>query len=184
MDIITIPIEGNQYILEVSKKKRFYSLTEFGQYLITIRFKNYINQTVLEIQTTEKEYFNMIQSMNYFCCNYGSTYSDIIHLDSSILPYYIHIYNIDKNIQEYPTEEEEPWCGISIYQGNENNQGSINRLYLESSYYNLENILYELFRLIEEIPYLQEINSSFLNDIFDNYMDAESYQRYVYNMID
>lgn len=177
MDYLQIPIEGNQYTLEVYKRKRFYSMTKFGQYVVSLVFKNSIGNTVLQIDTTEKEYFQMIQSLNYFAINIGSLISDIIHFDSSTPVYRLYVFGLESTYSPYPTEEE-PRCGISIYQGNKDNQGSVHRLYMEMTYFNLEELVYDLFKLIEDLDYIGEMNESFLDDLFESYMDNESYLRY------
>lgn len=183
MDSIRLNIE-NKFILDIQKYKRQFILNNFGQYNIVMIFKDIVTQIeLIRIDCTEKDFFNMIQSLNYFCCQLGSILSDNIYFNScSKSPYFLYVYTLDECLKDFP-DDEEPRAGICIYQGNENNKGSICRLYFDITYYNLEELIYQLYTVVEDIPYLEDINKSFLEDIFDQYIDKESYERYMYNIM-
>ena len=54
MDIIEFYTENLEFKVRFKKELRRYSLSKFGRYKITIEFINSIEQTVLQINTTEK----------------------------------------------------------------------------------------------------------------------------------
>ena len=56
MDIIEFYTENSEFKVRFKKELRRYSLSKFGRYKITIEFINSIEQTVLQINTTEKEF--------------------------------------------------------------------------------------------------------------------------------
>ena len=56
--------EDNEYKIRITKKKKFYTQSEFGQYQCTIEFYNNINLPVLIINCTEKELYLCIQRLS------------------------------------------------------------------------------------------------------------------------
>ena len=175
MDFNRIQLENNQYIIEVKKEKRLFSYTEFGQYTCSIIFKDSINNIVLQIDCTEKEYLYMLQSLNFFCMNLGYEQTDIIHFDTgNVYSYFWFVATLEEYLKSYP-DDEEPKLGISIFQSYMNNN-NILRLYFEITYYFLEELIYQLFLLIEDLPNFQELNKSFLDDM--SYELTERYYEY------
>ena len=72
MDIIEFYTENLEFKVRFKKELRRYSLSKFGRYKITIEFINSIEQTVLKINTTEKEFVSALESLNNFSTNFGS----------------------------------------------------------------------------------------------------------------
>lgn len=162
MDLVQFKTEGLEYNVEFRKRRKIFSYSEYGQYICSIIFKNDMDQIVLQIDCTEKEFYDATLSLNYFCMNIGSTISDIIHFDSSgdLRQYFWYINFLD-NVPNYPYEEDERMC-ISIFESiNDNN---ILRLYFEMSYYALENFVYNMFLLVEDLKYLFDMN---YNDLLE-----------------
>ena len=162
MDIIEFYTENLEFKVRFKKELRRYSLSKFGRYKITIEFINSIEQTVLQINTTEKEFVSALESQNNFSTNFGNITDDIIYFenngDFSRHFLYISIKNI---LPDCPLEEDDISV-LSFYLSNPLGN-NILKLYFECSLIYLEDFIFKMYKLVEDIPYLEDIfKSNFL----------------------
>jgi len=61
MNEVIFSSENNEYKIRLTKQKKFFTQSQFGQYNCTIEFYNSINLLVLKINCTEKELYLCIQ---------------------------------------------------------------------------------------------------------------------------
>lgn len=175
MDIIEFYTENLEFKVRFKKELRRYSLSKFGRYKITIEFINSIEQTVLQINTTEKEFISALESLNNFSTNFGNITDDIIYFenngDFSRHFLYISVKNI---LPDCPLEDDDISV-LSFYLSNPLGD-NILKLYFECSLIYLEDFIFKMYKLVEDIPYLEDIfRSSFLEymqfDPFIGYID-------------
>ena len=175
MDIIEFYTENLEFKVRFKKELRRYSLSKFGRYKITIEFINSIEQTVLQINTTEKEFVSALESLNNFSTNFGNITDDIIYFenngDFSRHFLYISVKNI---LPDCPLEDDDISV-LSFYLSNPLGE-NILKLYFECSLIYLEDFIFKMYKLVEDIPYLEDIfRSSFLEymqfDPFIGYID-------------
>ena len=162
MDIIEFYTENLEFKVRFKKELRSYSLSKFGRYKITIEFINSIEQTVLQINTTEKEFVSALESLNNFSTNFGNITDDIIYFenngDFSRHFLYISVKNI---LPDCPLEDDDISV-LSFYLSNPLGD-NILKLYFECSLIYLEDFIFKMYTLVEDIPYLEDIfRSSFL----------------------
>ena len=162
MDIIEFYTENLEFKVRFKKELRRYSLSKFGRYKITIEFINSIEQTVLQINTTEKEFVSALESLNSFSTNFGNITDDIIYFenngDFSRHFLYISIKNI---LPDCPLEDDDISV-LSFYLSNPLGE-NILKLYFECSLIYLEDFIFKMYKLVEDIPYLEDIfKSNFL----------------------
>lgn len=162
MDIIEFYTENLEFKVRFKKELRRYSLSKFGRYKITIEFINSIEQTVLKINTTEKEFVSALESLNNFSTNFGNITDDIIYFenngDFSRHFLYISVKNI---LPDYPLEDDDISV-LSFYLSNPLGN-NILKLYFECSLLYLEDFIFKMYKLVEDIPYLEDIfKSNFL----------------------
>ena len=162
MDIIEFYTENLEFKVRFKKELRRYSLSKFGRYKITIEFINSIEQTVLLINTTEKEFVSALESLNNFSTNFGNITDDIIYFenngDFSSHFLYISVKNI---LPDCPLEDDDISV-LSFYLSNPLGN-NILKLYFECSLTYLEDCIFKMHTLVEDIPYLEDIfRSSFL----------------------
>ena len=162
MDIIEFYTENLEFKVRFKKELRRYSLSKFGRYKITIEFINSIEQTVLQINTTEKEFVSALESLNNFSTNFGNITDDIIYFenngDFSRHFLYISVKNI---LPDCPLEDDDISV-LSFYLSNSLGD-NILKLYFECSLIYLEDFIFKMYKLVEDIPYLEDIfRSSFL----------------------
>ena len=162
MDIIEFYTENLEFKVRFKKELRRYSLSKFGRYKITIEFINSIEQTVLQINTTEKEFISALESLNNFSTNFGNITDDIIYFenngDFSRHFLYISVKNI---LPDYPLEDDDISV-LSFYLSNPLGD-NILKLYFECSLIYLEDFIFKMYKLVEDIPYLEDIfKSNFL----------------------
>ena len=162
MDIIEFYTENLEFKVRFKKELRSYSLSKFGRYKITIEFINSIEQTVLQINTTEKEFVSALESLNNFSTNFGNITDDIIYFenngDFSRHFLYISVKNI---LPDYPLEDDDISV-LSFYLSNPLGE-NILKLYFECSLIYLEDFIFKMYKLVEDIPYLEDIfKSNFL----------------------
>jgi len=158
MDKTEIFTENNEYKIVFSRKKKLYSLTPFSQYNITIDFINALGLSVYSITTTEKEFLSALESINQFNINIGSVYGDNIWFSNGTFnDNFLYIAMKYPDIS-YPSEEEETIL-YSFYQSSIH--GNVLRLYFESSNgYWLEEFIYNMYLILEDLPYLNDMISS------------------------
>lgn len=173
MDIIEFYTENLEFKVRFKKELRRYSLSKFGRYKITIEFINSIEQTVLQINTTEKEFISALESLNNFSTNFGNITDDIIYFenngDFSRHFLYISVKNI---LPDCPLEDDDISV-LSFYLSNPLGE-NILKLYFECSLLYLEDFIFKMYKLVEDIPYLEDIfNSSFLE-----YMQFDPFRGY------
>ena len=162
MDIIEFYTENLEFKVRFKKELRRYSLSKFGRYKITIEFINSIEQPVLQINTTEKEFVSALESLNNFSTNFGNITDDIIYFenngDFSRHFLYISVKNI---LPDCPLEDDDISV-LSFYLSNSLGD-NILKLYFECSLIYLEDFIFKMYKLVEDIPYLEDIfRSSFL----------------------
>ena len=162
MDIIEFYTENLEFKVRFKKELRKYSLSNFGKYKITIEFINSIEQPVLQINTTEKEFISALESLNNFSTNFGNITDDIIYFenngDFSRHFLYISVKNI---LPDYPLEDDDISV-LSFYLSNPLGE-NILKLYFECSLIYLEDFIFKMYKLVEDIPYLEDIfKSNFL----------------------
>lgn len=162
MDIIEFYTENLEFKVRFKKELRKYSLSNFGKYKITIEFINSIEQPVLQINTTEKEFVSALESLNNFSTNFGNITDDIIYFenngDFSRHFLYISVKNI---LPDYPLEDDDISV-LSFYLSNPLGE-NILKLYFECSLIYLEDFIFKMYKLVEDIPYLEDIfKSNFL----------------------
>lgn len=162
MNIIEFFTENLEFKVRLKKELRSYSLSKFGRYKITIEFINSIEQTVLLINTTEKEFVSALESLNNFSTNFGNIIDDIIYFENNgdFTRHFLYI-SVKNVLPDYPLEDDDISV-LSFYLSNSVGD-NILKLYFECSLIYLEDFIFKMYTLVEDIPYLEDIfNSSFL----------------------
>ena len=156
MDIIEFYTENLEFKVRFKKELRRYSLSKFGRYKITIEFINSIEQTVLQINTTEKEFVSALESLNNFSTNFGNITDDIIYFenngDFSRHFLYISVKNI---LPDCPLEDDDISV-LSFYLSNPLGD-NILKLYFECSLIYLEDFIFKMYTLVEDIPSITDL---------------------------
>lgn len=162
MDIIEFYTENSEFKVRFKKELRRYSLSKFGKYKITIEFINSIEQTVLQINTTEKEFVSALESLNNFSTNFGNITNDIIYFENNgdFSRYFLYI-SVKNILLDCPLEDDDISI-LSFYLSNPLGD-NILKLYFECSLTYLEDFIFKMYTLVEDIPYLEDIfRSNFL----------------------
>lgn len=167
MNIIEIYTENLDYKIRLKKEKRLYFLSQFSQYNITIEFINSIDQTLFTINTTEKEYVKAIEIIQNFINNFGQQKDDIIYFNNNgdFSRYFIYI-SMKNPLVDYPTDPIDEISAISIYHSV--NDKSVLRLYFESSTVYLEQLAYNMYSLVIDIPYITEVINDNIKDMYED----------------
>ncbi len=165
MDSIEFFTENREYKIRITKTLRHYHMSKYGQYKITMDFIDVMGQTVLSINTTEKEFYHALSEFSAFTVDCGSIQDDIISFDNAGdgTGYFIYLAIAHPNYTG-PMEDDDV-AGMCFYHSSQ--QGNVLRLYLESSFYFLEDMAFKMYQVIEDIPYLNEISDSTLLEFLD-----------------
>ena len=100
-DNIEFFTENHEFKIVLTKRQKVYSSAIFAKYICNIKFINSIGFEVLNIQCSEKEILNLIQTLYEFNINIGGILSDGVNFDSSNICYYLYLSIIDNNSYEY-----------------------------------------------------------------------------------
>ena len=157
MNLLRFKDLENRYTIELSKKLKNLYYNDFSKYEIHIKFIDDMNNTVLDILLNELSYLKLIQDLNEFNINYGEIISNIFHLGyntSTLNKYLIYIGNIDENYNDIDENKLNLYINIleqSLY-------GNKSRLYFKLNNTYLDELIYKLYTLIEDINNINEIN--------------------------
>lgn len=171
MDNIEFITENSEYKIRITKKKKFFSQSDFGQYNCTIEFYNNINMLILNINCTEFELYTCIQRLSELGTNIimGTSDEDILSIiefnstgDFNNYFWVATTTNLS-NYPDYPTDED-IMCCIMIY-STHLGENSL-RIYLPMTYSFLDVIVYNIYQVLEDIPYLNNMNDKMIQMIF------------------
>lgn len=158
MDYYQLSTENNEFKIVLSKQKRVYSFTENSQYVCIIDFQNTIGQSLIKIEASELDYFRFLEGLNDFVTNFGNIVSDNLYFspNSRGLTYffYISLANIEPT---YPAEDDDK-IYLALYESSI--QGTVLRINLETDIFWIEELIYALFQIIDDIPYLQRLSAT------------------------
>lgn len=176
MNTIEFYTQNLEYKIRFKKEKRFYFLSKFSQYKITIEFIDSIEQTILTINTTEKEFVEAIENLSNFIDNYYNNFinsyfiekDDIINFNNNngdFSSYFIYLA-MKNPYTDHPSDEDDSVILSFYHSDNKNN--NVLRLSLEFNIEFLSQVFtYNMFLLVEDIPYLQEVIDCNLHEYLD-----------------
>lgn len=168
MNNIEFFTENKEYKIKITKLLKPYCLSKYGQYKITINFIDIMEQIILSINTNEKELFQAILQISGFINGSGFTQDDIVYFDNigDGSSYFIYLSNLTQLNPYYngPIEDDDV-ATLSFYHRTQ--QGNALKLYLETSFYYLEEFIYNMYQIIEDIPYLREMSDSYFFDFIN-----------------
>lgn len=174
MDINEFYSEDNEYIIRITKSKKFFTQSKYGQYNCTIEFYNNLKLPVLIINCTEKELYMTIQRINELSTNIcmNSTNDDMnttITFESTgnfnSYTWFLTTTNLS-GYPEYPIEHD-LMLNLLIY-SNHMGQNSL-RIFLPMTFSFLEVLIYNIYQVLQDLPYFDEMN----NYIIQEFMRGE-----------
>lgn len=153
MDRYEFYTENREFKIRFSKKKRLYSLSENSQYVCTIELINSINQTILKIDNTEIDFLRVVEGLNDFLCNFGQIVSNNLNFTTTETgaQYFLNIAVKDST---GPTEDDDI-VYLNLFE--EGFQGTRLRISLETTTFWIEELIYSMFQIIDDIPYLNRL---------------------------
>ena len=163
MDTYEFYTENKEFKIRFTKKKRMFSLSENSQYICTIEFLNTLNQPVLKLDNTEIDYLRIIEGLNDFLCNFGQIISTNLYFTttSTGANYFL---NIAINSATGPSEDDDSvWIGIF----EESIQGTRLRISLNTTTFWIEELIYSMFQIIDDIPYLNRLATTTALEFLD-----------------
>lgn len=166
MDRYVFPLGDDKYTIELTKEKRVFGYSNFGQYICKIRFLDNIGLPQLEIKGTEKEFYSLMNTLNDFNNNPYDYYDMITYFSSGDTFMFMYIAVPQCNS---PSDEDDK-ITMQVYE--DTFYGRIFRLYIELNFYYLENFIFGLYSLLEDIDYLADMGYSSLLEMMGEY---ESY---------
>ena len=125
MDLIKFNTENNEFIIELSKEKRYFGYSEFGNYICHFKFMDLLGVCVLDIVTNEAK---LMEFMNIL-------YSDEVLLSGL---YYTVEFNQNMFMSIMTSEsplcpcEDDPQIYFQVFQRDAIN-GNVSRLFLSTS---------------------------------------------------
>lgn len=149
--------QNNEFKIVLTKKKRIYSLGPYSNYTCTIEFRNSLDQTVLKIDNTESDFLRFIEGLNDFLISFGQTLTDNLYFTNNGIKSNYFCFIAIKDYSSYPAEDDD-----TVYLGfyEESPQGTILRLNLYTDISWIEEFIYSLFQIVEDIPYLSQLTTT------------------------
>jgi hypothetical protein len=161
MDSVRFNSENNEFIIELSKEKRYFGYSEFGNYICHMKFMDLLGTCVLDINTNEAQLMSLMNIL----------YSDDILLSGL---YNIVDFNQDMSMmimtsepKDYPSEDDDK-IYLQVFQ-RDPIYGNVSRLYMETTLDFKDNLIYNIYQLLQDIPNFNELRYKDLNDYGINY---------------
>lgn len=162
MNEIYFQLEDSSYIVELSKEPRQFGYSEFGQYICHMKFLDRLGISQVVINGNEKQFTSFMNILNDFNMFPDEYYNCIAYFDIGNVFAWISSNHLTMG----PSEEDEKLF-IQFFQ--DTIQGRTSLIYLEFNVYELENLIYNLYTLLEDIPYLKDIMYSSLLETMGEY---------------
>ena len=167
MDLIKFNTENNEFIIELSKEKRYFGYSEFGNYICHFKFMDLLGVCVLDIVTNEAK---LMEFMNIL-------YSDEVLLSGL---YYTVEFNQNMFMSIMTSEsplcpcEDDPQIYFQVFQRDAIN-GNVSRLFLSTSLIYKDELVYNIYQLLQDIPNFNELRFQDLNDygLYHDFMGLE-----------
>ena len=151
MDKITVTLEDLSYIVEISKEPNPNSFSDYSKYICHIKFINNIGQVLVDITTNEISLFNFIITLSelQYC---GDYYDNIVNFNHR---YFIYIAILPPFYTGAPIEEDE-YVHFQVFE--ESIQGNQALITFKLSFPAIEDFIFAIFRVIQDIKYLHDID--------------------------
>lgn len=167
MDKFRIQLSSKLYHIEFEKVKKKYSFKDNSQYITYIRFINSINIPVLVIESSELEFYSAIQTLDYLNMSMGMEYGDVVYFTASSKAEYYMTVNIKDTYNTIPSDDDPTELLLYINIIEKTIYGQRDILYTEISYDDLTEIVYGMYRVIEDVPYLDTLQFEFIRDFME-----------------
>ena len=164
MDRVIFNLENNLYIIELLKEKRQFGYSKFGNYLCKLRFLDYIGIPQLEVAGTEKQFYDLMNILNEINMAPYNSPDIITYFNSGNT--YMFIYVASK-LTDFPNDEDDDKVTLQIFE--DTIYGRVSRKYIELSYIYLEDFIFNLYQLLEDIDYLSDMGYSSLLEVIGEY---------------
>ena len=165
MDYYEFFTENNEYKIVLKKRHRMFCTSEYSNYICTLEFKNSIDQTVVSIEGTELTFVKFVESLNAFVTNFGQIIDDILPFSESGATGISYFFHIALNPQvDYPAEDDDK-VYLTLFESSL--FGNVMRLSLETTIFWVEEFIYSIFQILEDIPYLDKLTISTLLEYMD-----------------
>ena len=160
MNNIRFTLEDNSYHIEISKEPNPNSLSKYSQYICHIKFLNSINYPVQDIVTNEKGLLDFIVTLAELQYT-GDYYDNIVYFNPNT---FIYIAILPPYLDTSPTDEDDDKVHFQVFQ--DTYQGRKVTIIFKLSFIEIEDIIYHISKILEDIPYISEIDhTNILADI-------------------
>ena len=164
MDYYEFFTENNEFKIVLKKRKRMYGASQFANYLCSIEFKDCLDNSIVTIESTESVFLKFIQDLNDFITNFGQIISNNLYFPDHGNGYYYFFYIAMNPEVDYPAEDDDK-IYLSLFESSI--YGQVLRLSLETSIFWIEEFIYSLFQILEDIPYLDHLSTTTLLEYMD-----------------
>jgi hypothetical protein len=165
MDYYEFFTENNEYKIVLKKRHRMFCTSEYSNYICTLEFKNSIDQTVVSIEGTELTFVKFVEGLNDFILNFGQEISDNLYFSESGTTGTSYFFYIAMNpIVDYPAEDDDK-VYLTLFESSL--FGNVMRLSLETTIFWVEEFIFALFQILEDIPYLTDLVESVALEYID-----------------
>ena len=167
MDIVKFSLEDNSYDIELKKIPRTFGYSIYGNYICTLSFLDKLGIPQVIVKGNEKQFYEFMNILNDYNSEYMSYNDCITYFTAGETQ--MMIYVSTSQAYQYPTEEDDK---LFLHIFEDSFQGRTSLLFLEFNFYFLEDLIYHIYQLLEDIPYLRDIGYSSLLEqmgLYDEY---------------
>ena len=168
-DRVELYTPNREYKIVISKRPKVYNQSDFGKFVCTLDFVDNIGRTVISIPCTEKDLLKAAEETSMFLEGYGTIYESVVTFGYNNINYWFLFLGYEEylndNYNEPGPSDTDDRVSLSFY-SSENNINKL-RLYFEANTEFLEEFIYALYQVLANIPYIDQLIQSTINDIYE-----------------
>lgn len=161
MDKVRFYTDNNEFIVELTKEPRFFGYSTYGKYICHLKFLDMINNPILDITTNEYHLMNLINLLYNDDVLFSGLFQGI-DLNSEI-----YLMIMTEDIPETPSEED-PHLYFQFFQRNPIH-GNISRLFIEQTIDFKDNLVFNIYQLLQDASNFNDLRYQDLVDYGLNY---------------
>lgn len=167
MDKVRFNTDNNEFIIELTKEPRFFGYSTYGKYICHFKILDLIDNVILDIETNEAHLMELMNILYNDDVLFSGLYQGV-----DFNPYTSLIIMVEDT--PLTPSEEDPHLYFQIFQ-NHPIYGSTSRFYHETTLEFKDNLVFNIYQLLQDIPNFNELMYKDLNDygLHYDFMDLQ-----------
>lgn len=165
MDYYEFFTENKEFKIVLKKQKKVFNTSEFSNYICTLEFRDTLDRVLVSINSSELSFVRFVEGLNDFIVSFGQILDNILYFPDSGTQGSNYFFYIAINPGVYYPAEDDDKVYLNLFE--HSYQGQVLRISLETSIFWIEEFIYSIFQILEDIPYLEHLTVSTALEFID-----------------